>query len=81
MLRTRLYLGLLPLLLLFFAVGLLAIWLSRDLGRAGDRELNTHYQAHIAGYQKRDAARRLKQAIRWRHVRRSTPNAHVLSGI
>ena len=64
MLRTRLYLGLLPLLLLFFAVGLLAIWLSRDLGRAVDRDLNSHYQALIAGYEMRDAARRLNQAIR-----------------
>ncbi|HEY0945892.1 MAG TPA: ATP-binding protein [Opitutaceae bacterium] len=64
MLRTRLYLGLLPLLLLFIAVGLLAIWLSRDLGRAVDRDLNAHYEALIAGYEMRDAARRLNQAIR-----------------
>lgn len=56
MLRTRLYLGLLPLLLLFIAVGAVGTHLYRDLAGTFERSLTVSYRAMIGGYEMRDAA-------------------------
>ncbi len=48
MLRTRLYLGLLPLLLLIVATGGYAIYVCRDLAGSLSRDLLNNYQAVIS---------------------------------
>ncbi|MBP7141391.1 MAG: HAMP domain-containing protein [Opitutaceae bacterium] len=63
MLRTRLYLGLLPLLLLFLAMGFYALHVSRGLARAIEQDLVKNYRALIAGYELRDAATRMHTAL------------------
>lgn len=57
MLRTRLYLGLLPLLLLIVATGVYAIHVCRDLARSYSHDLIDNYRAVIACQQMRDSAR------------------------
>ena len=52
MLRTRLYLGLLPLLLLIVATGGFAIYRVRDLAGSLSRDLVNNYRAVLA-YQHR----------------------------
>jgi len=56
MLRTRLYLGLLPLLLLFIAVCAATTLLYRDLARSLDKNLTANYRAMIGCYEMREAA-------------------------
>lgn len=63
MLRTRLYLGLLPLLLLILAMGFYALQVSRGLGRAIEQDLVGNYRLLIAGYDLRDAAGRMHIAL------------------
>jgi len=63
MLRTRLYLGLLPLLLLFLAMGFYALHVCRGLARAIEQDLVKNYRALIAGYELRDAATRMHTAL------------------
>lgn len=53
MLRTRLYLGLLPLLLLIIATGVYAIHVCRDLAGSLSRDLINNYRAVIASQQMR----------------------------
>jgi NtrC-family two-component system sensor histidine kinase KinB len=57
MLRTRLYLGLLPLLLLIVATGGYAIHVCRDLAGSYSRDLINNYRAVIGCQQMRDSAR------------------------
>jgi len=57
MLRTRLYLGLLPLLLLVIAMGLYAIQVSRELVGSLQRDLVRNYRDILACEQLRTAAR------------------------
>src|ERR1051325_3993402 len=57
MLRTRLYLGLLPLLLLIVATGGYAIHVCRDLAASYSRDLINNYRAVIGCQQMRDSAR------------------------
>ena len=63
MLRTRLYLGLLPLLLLFIVVGLASMFICRDLAQSIERKLLTSYRLMIGGYEMRDAAKLLTSDI------------------
>lgn len=63
MLRTRLYLGLLPLLLLFIAVGAVGTRLYRDLAGTFERSLTVSYRAMIGGYEMREAATLMAGAI------------------
>jgi len=63
MLRTRLYLGLLPLLLLFIAVGLYAVYTCRELARSIDRDLLASYDALRACYEMRKAATEMDGAL------------------
>jgi two-component system, NtrC family, sensor histidine kinase KinB len=63
MLRTRLYLGLLPLLLLFIAVGAVGTHLYRDLAGSYERSLTVSYRAMIGGYEMREAATLMAVAI------------------
>jgi len=63
MLRTRLYLGLLPLLLLFLAVGFYALHICRGLADSIEDDLVKNYRALIAGYELRDAATRMHDAL------------------
>ena len=63
MLRPRLYLGLLPLLLLFLAMGFYALYVSRGLAKAIEGDLVKNYRALIAGYDLRDAATRMHTAL------------------
>lgn len=73
MLRTRLYLGLLPLLLLFLAMGFYAMFVARDLARAIEGDLVENYRSLIAGYDLREAATRMHAALG--QVSRSDPLA------
>ena len=57
MLRTRLYLGLLPLLLLLVGTGLYAIRVSRELAGSLQRDLVGNYRDIIACQQLRASAR------------------------
>ncbi|CAM2926621.1 sensor histidine kinase [Rariglobus hedericola] len=63
MLRNRLYLGLLPLLLLFIAVGAVGTYLYRDLAGTFERSLTVSYRAMIGGYEMREAATLMAGAI------------------
>jgi two-component system, NtrC family, sensor histidine kinase KinB len=63
MLRTRFYLGLLPLLLLIIATGGYAIYVSRDLAGSFSRDLIGNYRAVIATQQMRESAQRMLQAL------------------
>ncbi|HTB79870.1 MAG TPA: ATP-binding protein [Opitutaceae bacterium] len=62
MLRTRLYLGLLPLLLLFIAVGLYAIYTCRQLARSIEQDLLAS-EALRACYDMRDAVMLMDGAL------------------
>jgi two-component system, NtrC family, sensor histidine kinase KinB len=63
MLRTRLYLGLLPLLLLIIAMGGYAIHYSRDLAGSLSRNLVANYRAVVANQQMRSAATLMNTAL------------------
>jgi nitrogen fixation/metabolism regulation signal transduction histidine kinase len=63
MLRTRLYLGLLPLLLLIVATGGYAIYVCRDLAGSLSRDLVSNYQAILACQEMRTSASLMTSAI------------------
>src|ERR1043165_2116718 len=63
MLRTRLYFGLLPLLLLFIGVGLAAMYICRDLGRSIEAKLVASYKVMIGCHEMREAAYAMTSAI------------------
>src|SRR5215207_6279358 len=63
MLRTRLYLGLLPLLLLIVATGGYAIYVGRDLAGSLSRDLVNNYRAVLALQQMRTAVTLMTTAI------------------
>jgi two-component system, NtrC family, sensor histidine kinase KinB len=63
MLRTRLYLGLLPLLLLFMAVGMAAMLTCRELAKSVEKRLVESYRLMLSSYAMRDAAGLMTQAI------------------
>ena len=63
MLRTRLYFGLLPLLLLFIGVGLAAMYICRDLGRSIEAKLVASYRVMIGCHEMREAAYAMTTAI------------------
>ncbi len=63
MLRTRLYLGLLPLLLLFIVVGMAAMLICRELAQSIEVKLNASYRLMIGTYEMRDAAHGMTTAI------------------
>lgn len=64
MLRTRLYLGLLPLLLLIIATGAYAIYRVRDLAGSISRDVVNNYGAVIASQKMRTAVTLMNSAIR-----------------
>lgn len=63
MLRTRLYLGLLPLLLLIIATGGYAIHVCRDLAGSLSRDLVNNYRAILAAQQMRSSATLMASAL------------------
>src|SRR5215203_6400905 len=63
MLRTRLYLGLLPLLLLIVATGGYAIYVCRDLAGSLSRDLLNNYRAVIACQQMRESSSLMTSAL------------------
>ncbi|HVU34055.1 MAG TPA: ATP-binding protein, partial [Opitutaceae bacterium] len=63
MLRTRLYLGLLPLVLLVIAMGGYAIYVCRDLAGSLSRDLVSNYRAIVACEHMRESARQMYAAI------------------
>jgi len=63
MLRTRLYLGLLPLLLLIIATGGYAIHVCRDLAGSLSRDLVNNYRAILAAQQMRTSATLMASAL------------------
>lgn len=63
MLRTRFYLGILPLLLLLIAMGGAAAWLLRAQARAIEMDLVANYRTLIGCYQLRDAANAMTDAL------------------
>lgn len=63
MLRTRLYIGLLPLLLLFIAVGMASMWICRELAQSVEKRLVGSYRLMIGGYAMRDSASLMTAAI------------------
>ncbi len=63
MLRTRLYLGLLPLVLLVIAMGGYAIYVCRDLAGSLSRDLVGNYREIVACQQMRESARQMYAAM------------------
>lgn len=63
MLRTRLYIGLLPLLLLFMGVGMAAMLICRELARSFEQRMVGTYRLIESGYAMRDAATAITSAI------------------
>jgi two-component system, NtrC family, sensor histidine kinase KinB len=63
MLRTRLYLGLLPLVLLVIAMGAYAIYVCRDLAGSLSRDLVMNYREIVACQHMRESARQMLGAI------------------
>jgi signal transduction histidine kinase len=63
MLRTRLYLGLLPLVLLVIAMGVYAIHVCRDLAGLVSRDLVSNYRAIVACQHMRESARQMLTAL------------------
>jgi signal transduction histidine kinase len=63
MLRTRLYLGLLPLVLLVIAMGAYAIYVCRDLAGSLSRDLVGNYRAIVACQHMRESAQKMVGAI------------------
>ncbi|HEY8933449.1 MAG TPA: ATP-binding protein [Rariglobus sp.] len=63
MLRTRLYLGLLPLLLLFIVVSGVTTLLYRSLARSLEHTLVLNYRAMIGGYEMREAVNFMSGAL------------------
>jgi len=63
MLRTRLYLGLLPLLLLFVAVGLATMFIARDLAHSMEQRLAISYRWMIGCYDMSEQATLMVQAL------------------
>lgn len=63
MLRTRLYLGLLPLLLLIIATGGYAIYICRNLAGSLSRDLVNNYRAVVAGQEMRTAVTLMNSAL------------------
>lgn len=63
MLRTRLYLGLLPLLMLIIATGAYAIHRVRDLAGSFSRDLVNNYRAVVASQNMRQAATLMNSAL------------------
>lgn len=63
MLRTRLYLGLLPLLLLFITVSGVTTLLYRSLAQSLEHNLVVNYRAMISGYEMREAANFMAGAL------------------
>ena len=63
MLRTRLFLGLLPLLLLLVGTGLYAIHISRELAGSLQRDLVRNYRDIIACQQLRSSAQLMASSI------------------
>jgi NtrC-family two-component system sensor histidine kinase KinB len=64
MLRTRLYLGLLPLLLLIIATGAYAIYRGRDLAGSISRDVVNNYGAVVASQKMRTAVTLMSTALR-----------------
>lgn len=64
MLRTRLYLGLLPLLLILVGTGLYAIHVSRELAGSLSRDLVNNYRAIAALQEMRESARAMAGILR-----------------
>jgi NtrC-family two-component system sensor histidine kinase KinB len=64
MLRTRLYLGLLPLLLILVGTGAYAIRVGRELAGSLSRDLVNNYHAISALQQMREAATLMNNALR-----------------
>lgn len=63
MLRTRLYLGILPLLLILVGVGIYAIQVERELAGSLSRDLRNNYVAITALQQMREAAGLMNSAV------------------
>lgn len=63
MLRTRLYLGLLPLVLLVIAMGGYAIYVCRDLAGSLSRDIVGNYRDIVACQHMRESARQMLAAI------------------
>ena len=63
MLRTRLYLGLLPLLLLFILVSGVTTLLYRNLAQSLEKDLMANYSAMIGGYEMREAVTGMAGAL------------------
>ena len=63
MLRTRLYLGLLPLVLLVMAMGGYAIYVCRDLAGSLSQDLVGNYRAIVAAQRMRESAQQMLGAL------------------
>lgn len=63
MLRTRLYIGLLPLLVLFMVVGMAAMLICRELAESIEKRLVQSYRLMIGAYEMRETANLMTQSI------------------
>ena len=54
--KRRIFLGLLPIIVLFVGVGLYAVWLFTRLGGSIDTILRENYQSVLAGQEMKESA-------------------------
>jgi two-component system, NtrC family, sensor histidine kinase KinB len=61
--KRRIFLGLLPIIVLFVGVGLYAVWLFTRLGGSIDTILRENYQSVLAGQQMKESAERMDSGL------------------
>jgi two-component system, NtrC family, sensor histidine kinase KinB len=61
--KRRIFLGLLPIIVLFVGVGLYAVWLFTRLGGSIDTILRENYQSVLAGQEMKESAERMDSGL------------------
>jgi two-component system, NtrC family, sensor histidine kinase KinB len=61
--KRRIFLGLLPIIILFVGVGLYAVWLFTRLGGSIETILRENYQSVLAGQQMKESAERMDSGL------------------
>jgi NtrC-family two-component system sensor histidine kinase KinB len=61
--KKRIFLGLIPILIVFVAIGIYAVWLFAELGGRIDVILRENYQSVLAGQQMKEALERMDSGL------------------
>src|ERR1700737_697203 len=61
--KRRIFLGLLPIIVLFVGVGFYAVWLFSRLGGSIDTILRENYQSVLAGQEMKESAERMDSGL------------------